>query len=278
MKIRLRSLAKINLDLRVLGKRADGFHDIRTIFQTISLADTIDIEYTPARRLHVELDSTPVIENNLIQKAAELLAIPGRFTIRLKKRIPMGAGLGGGSSNAAAMLLAIPALTGKRIPFDDLVRLGTELGSDVPFFLVGGMALGLGRGTEIHPLPDAKLAHAVIVAPGIHVSTREAYAAIDAHEQQAAANDERAANDFEAVVLRRHPELKAIRDKLRKSGAERAMMSGSGSAVFGIFPERGQREAAVASLREQFERGQIHPVSLVSRGRYRSLWRRQLTR
>lgn len=278
MKIRLRSLAKINLDLRVLGKRADGFHDIRTIFQTISLADTIDIEYTPARRLHVELDSTPVIENNLIQKAAELLAIPGRFTIRLKKRIPMGAGLGGGSSNAAAMLLAIPALTGKRIPFDDLVRLGTELGSDVPFFLVGGMALGLGRGTEIHPLPDAKLAHAVIVAPGIHVSTREAYAAIDAHEQQAAANDERAANDFEAVVFRRHPELKAIRDKLRKSGAERAMMSGSGSAVFGIFPERGQREAAVASLREQFERGQIHPVSLVSRGRYRSLWRRQLTR
>lgn len=278
MKIRLRSLAKINLDLRVLGKRADGFHDIRTIFQTISLADTIDIEYTPARRLHVELDSTPVIENNLIQKAAELLAIPGRFTIRLKKRIPMGAGLGGGSSNAAAMLLAIPALTGKRIPFDDLVRLGTELGSDVPFFLVGGMALGLGRGTEIHPLPDAKLAHAVIVAPGIHVSTREAYAAIDAHGQQAAANDERAANDFEAVVFRRHPELKAIRDKLRKSGAERAMMSGSGSAVFGIFPERGQREAAVASLREQFERGQIHPVSLVSRGRYRSLWRRQLTR
>src|ERR1700749_3756244 len=99
--VRLRSVAKINLDLRVLERRSDGYHNLRTIFQTISLADTLEIAYTPARRLTVELESNVEIVGNLIEKAAQLLAIPARFRIRLHKRIPMGGGLGGGSSNAA---------------------------------------------------------------------------------------------------------------------------------------------------------------------------------
>src|SRR5437660_1767874 len=149
--VRLRSLAKINLDLRVLDKRPDGYHNLRTVFQTVGLADVIEIDYAPARRLILHLDSNPPIPGNLIEKAAELLAIPGRFTIRLTKRIPMGAGLGGGSSNAAAILLAIPALTGKNVPIEKLTALAAQLGSDVPFFLLGGTALGVGRGTELHP-------------------------------------------------------------------------------------------------------------------------------
>lgn len=276
--VRLRSLAKINLDLRVLDKRPDGYHNLSTIFQTVGLADTIEITYERARRLAVELESDPPIPGNLIEKAAELLAIPGRFIIQLTKRIPMGGGLGGGSSNAAAMLLAIPFLTGKFIPFDDLVRLGSELGSDVPFFLLGGTALGLGRGTELHPLPDWKPFPAIIVAPGIHVSTKEAYGALDAQPsvEGRAKNVERPSNDFETVVFRRHSQLKLIRGRLLKLGADLALMSGSGSALFGIFAHREKRDRAVVSLRKDFGYDRSFPVSLVGRGAYQSLWRRQL--
>ena len=270
----MRSLAKINLDLRVLGKRPDGFHNIRTIFQTISLADTIDIDYAPARRLEVMLDSKPSIPGNLVEKAAEALAIAGRFTIRLIKRIPMGAGLGGGSSNAAAMLLAIPALTGKKVALKELVKLGAQLGSDVPFFLLGGTALGLDRGTELYPLPDVPQFPALIVAPGIHVSTAEAYRALQRGPDrgQTAMENESPANDFESVVFRLHPELKKIKGRLQKSGADLVLMSGSGSSVFGIFAGAETRDAAAAS----FEHDAVFRVSLVGRTRYRSLWRRQI--
>jgi 4-diphosphocytidyl-2-C-methyl-D-erythritol kinase len=272
--VRLRSLAKINLDLRVLDKRPDGYHNLRTVFQTVGLADVIEIDYEPARRLILHLDSNPPIPGNLIEKAAELLAIPGRFTIRLTKRIPMGAGLGGGSSNAAAILLAIPALTGKNLPLEKLTTLGAQLGSDVPFFLLGGTALGLGRGTELHPLPDWKPFPAIIVTPGIHVSTADAYRVLD--DERATSNDERPQNSFEPVVFRQHPQLKSIKGRLLKLGADLALMSGSGSALFGIFAHREKRDSAVVSLREDFGYHRIFPVWLVGRSVYRSLWRRQL--
>ncbi len=153
-RVRLRSLAKVNLDLRVLHKRADGFHELRTVFQTISLADTIDIEYEPARRTVLELDDPLAIPDNLILRAAraalDAMKVHARVRFRLQKRIPMGGGLGGGSSNAAAVLLALPVLAGRRIPFDRLLDLGGELGSDVPFFLTGGTAVAIGRGTEFY--------------------------------------------------------------------------------------------------------------------------------
>jgi len=291
--VRLRSVAKINLDLRVLERRADGYHNLRTVFQTISLADTLDIAYAPARRLTVELQSTVEITGNLIEKAAQLLAIPGRFNIRLHKRIPMGGGLGGGSSNAAAMLLAIPFLVGKQVPLRKLIDLASQLGSDVPFFLLGGTAAGLDRGTELYPLPDIPRLPAVVITPKIHVSTAEAYRAIDEHRSGAppAPTSHEAltwmletappaawpcCNDFETVVFPQFPQLKSIQGKLQKLGAGVALMSGSGSTLFGLFANRKSRDSAVVSLRKDLGKEVIFPVSLVSRGAYRSLWRRQL--
>ena len=159
---RVRALAKINLDLRVLGKRPDGFHELRTIFQTISLADTLDISFTPARRTSIALDDALQIADNLVVRAARLaldaMRATGRIEMRLTKRIPMGAGLGGGSSDAAAVLLALPVLAGRAITLPKLSDIGQQLGSDVPFFLLGGTAVGIGRGSELFPLPDLSLA------------------------------------------------------------------------------------------------------------------------
>src|SRR5277367_135452 len=179
--VRLRSLAKINLDLRVLHKRPDGFHELRTIFQTISLADTIDVQYQRGRS-KIELESNVDIPGNLIIKAADLvmraLRANCRLRVRLTKRIPMGGGLGGGSSNAASMLLALPKLLGKGLPLEKLMELGTELGSDVPFFLLGGTAIGLGRGTELYPLPDVPASPGLLITSKIHSDTSSAYAAL----------------------------------------------------------------------------------------------------
>ena len=135
-RVKLRSLAKINLDLRVLHRRADGFHELRTVFQTISLADTIEIEYETSRRTEFTLDGNVDIPDNLILRAAravlDAMRTHAQVRFRLKKRIPMGGGLGGGSSNAAAVLLALPVLAGRSVPAHEIAA---ELGSDVPFFL-----------------------------------------------------------------------------------------------------------------------------------------------
>src|SRR5580704_7014671 len=171
--------AKLNLGLRVLYRRSDGYHEIRTVFQTISLADRLDISYTPARTLRIEVKGTPEIPDNLVERAARLImeafSIQGHVLFNLKKNIPAGAGLGGGSSDAAAVLLALPALAKKTIPADRLQMLAMQLGSDVPFFLYGGTALGLGRGEELYPLPDLPAARGLLVVPPIHSSTAEAY-------------------------------------------------------------------------------------------------------
>src|SRR5581483_2944805 len=156
--VRLRSLAKINLGLHVLHKRADGYHELRTIFHTISLADTLDVEFTPGRGARIELESDIDVPpaDNLVTRAAQLLfdalKIRGQVRFRLTKRIPMGGGLGGGSGNAASVLLALPVLAGRRPSLDELAEYGAQLGSDVPFFLYGGASLGLGRGHELYPL------------------------------------------------------------------------------------------------------------------------------
>jgi 4-diphosphocytidyl-2-C-methyl-D-erythritol kinase len=144
---RVRALAKINLDLRVLGKRPDGFHELRTI----SLADTLEIAYTPARKTEISLVDRLAIADNLVVRAARLameaMRATGRIEMRLTKRIPMGAGLGGGSSDAAAVLLALPALAGRAMDLPKLCSIAEQLGSDVPFFLLGGTAVGIGRGS-----------------------------------------------------------------------------------------------------------------------------------
>jgi 4-diphosphocytidyl-2-C-methyl-D-erythritol kinase len=299
MRVRVRSLAKINLDLRVLRKRPDGFHELRTIFQTISLADTIGIEYQRGRT-RIELKSNLNIPGNLILQAADSVMKSARATGRLRfdlvKRIPLGGGLGGGSSNAAAVLLALPVLLNKQLPFERLLELAAELGSDVPFFLTGGTAVGIGRGAEVYPLPDAlaRLPDAsarpgLLIAPGIHSSTPAAYEALKLqvlpevsadriNKFQAAAwgTAPQRTNDFETVVFRQHPQLKSIKGKLLKLGAWRAMMTGSGSALFGLFPSRELRDRAAEWFGKEFSNYQVHPFAMVTRSRYQALWRRQL--
>jgi 4-diphosphocytidyl-2-C-methyl-D-erythritol kinase len=288
---RVRALAKINLDLRVLGKRADGYHELRTIFQTVSLADTLDIVFTPSRKTTIELEDAAGIPDNLVTRAARLLMdamrATGRVAMRLEKRIPMGAGLGGGSSDAAAVLLALPALAGKAVPLETLCVLGKQLGSDVPFFLLGGTAVGIGRGTELFPLTDAPNRKGVIVAPAVHVSTAEAYRALSSRLTQESQENKifsfqshcwgvldgaAGANDFEAVVLERDSRLATLKKRLIRAGAAPAMMTGSGSALFGLFRDRGDAVRALERLGDV----KAFPISLVSRSRYRSLWRRSL--
>src|SRR4029077_12109100 len=144
---RVRALAKINLDLRVLGRRPDGYHELRTIFQTISLADTLEIEFTPGRKTSIALEDTLHIADNLVIRAARMamdaMRATGSIRMRLTKRIPIGAGLGGGSSDAAAALLALPPLVGRVLDLPKLSGIGEQLGSDVPFFLLGGTAVGI---------------------------------------------------------------------------------------------------------------------------------------
>jgi 4-diphosphocytidyl-2-C-methyl-D-erythritol kinase len=289
---RIRALAKLNLDLRVLAKRADGYHELRTIFQTISLADAIDLSFTPARHTAISLDDPLAIPDNLVLRAAQLamdsMRATGRVEIRLTKRIPMGAGLGGGSSDAAAILLALPVLAGRVVELAQLIEIAQHLGSDVPFFLLGGRAAAIGRGTELFPLPDSPARYGVLIDSGIHVSTAEAYRLLGASLTSGLQQNKlegfqsqtwgqgcpgTCANDFEGVVFTQHPRLGAIKKKLKQSGASPAMMTGSGSALFGLFEERSQAARTV----EAFQ-GQDTPYgfSLVNRVRYQSLWRRAL--
>ncbi len=291
---RVPAYAKVNLGLRVLYKRPDGFHELRTVFQTISLADRLDIAWVPDRITHIEIEGTPEIADNLVGRAAKLileaLKVHGDVRFVLKKNIPMGAGLGGGSSDAAAVLLALPVLIGKSLPADRLQAIASSLGSDVPFFLHGGTALGLGRGEELYPLPDYPPAAGILVTPDIHSSTAEAYNDLSTRltsislqnkinsfqeevwrggsEGQIAVDD----NDFEEVVFARYPELKHIKQRLRRSGADPAAMTGSGSAIFGIFADEKKADRAKKSFPDK----KVFPISFVSRARYRSAWRRAL--
>jgi 4-diphosphocytidyl-2-C-methyl-D-erythritol kinase len=288
----IRALAKLNLDLRVIGKRADGYHELRTIFQTISLADSIDLSFTPARRTAISLDDALAIPDNLVVRAARLvmdaIRTTGHVEIRLAKKIPIGAGLGGGSSDAAAILLALPVLAGGVIELPQSIEMAEQLGSDVPFFLLGGSAAAIGRGTELFPLPDSPVRHGLLIAPGIHVSTAEAYRLLGAsltsglQQNKIGSFQSRVwgqgcpstgANDFERVVFKQHPKLGAIKRKLIRSGASPAMMTGSGSALFGLYKDRAHAAHAV----EWFQ-GPAAPLrfSLVNRVRYQSLWRRAL--
>jgi 4-diphosphocytidyl-2-C-methyl-D-erythritol kinase len=318
-RVRLKSIAKVNLDLRVLPKRADGYHELRTVFHTISLADTIEIDFEKARRTTLTLDDPLAIPDNLVLRAAaavlDALKVRAQVHFRLTKHIPMGGGLGGGSSNAAAVLLALPFLAQRPLPIERLTDLALELGSDVPYFLLGGAALGLGRGEELYPLADLAREPLLVVASGVHVSTPDAYRALGrsltftgssssintfqafvrtlAGGRSANAACALSANDFEAVVFRQYPQLKTIQAKLSMvSGAglsgtsDEAVdlrvgvrMSGSGSALFAIFGSSAARARAKRVLEGDrvFKGCRLIPAELVSRRRYQRMWRRQLS-
>lgn len=293
---RVPALAKINLGLRVLAPRPDGFHELRTVFQTISLADTLDIAFTPGRRTSVEATANIEIPGeNIVARAAraalDAMRTAGRVEIHIQKRIPLGAGLGGGSSDGAAVLLALPALVGRKLDATRRMELGAALGSDVPFFLLGGTAVALGRGTELYPLEERRAAYALVISPGIHVSTAGAYRDLDAARrltsdalqnmissfgsfvwEQAGCSSAGCGNDFEAVVFRAHPRLSALKRRLEKLGASPALLSGSGSALYGVFGSRDQAQTAAKSLEKEL----VFPVRFVSRRAYRALWWRSL--
>lgn len=255
--INLPSFAKINLDLRILGTRPDGFHDLKTIFQSLALFDsvTVTVRRGPIAVTCDEPD-IPTDQRNLVWKAASLLhrtvtgkqSAPRDIAIDLRKRIPSEAGLGGGSSNAAMTLLALNKLWKFDLDLTTLSRIGALLGADVPYFLVGGTALGLGRGDDIYPLADMAPVHVVILRPGFGVATSDAYTWFD--EETRRARKEPAPrvvppgwpawsttlrNDLEIPVVRHHPAIGRIRQSLLDAGATFAAMSGSGSAVFGLF-------------------------------------------
>jgi len=302
---RVPAQAKINLDLRVLGRRADGYHELRTIFQTISLGDSLEISFTPGRATEIELQDDLSIPDNLVSRAARLameaMGATGRVEMRLIKRIPMGAGLGGGSSDAAAVLLALPALAGRRLKLETLLDLAGRLGSDVPFFLLGGTAVGIGRGTELFPLPDAHAQPILLLAPGVHVDTAQAYAELSpgltsesqqnkifsfqSHTWDTIAGAPGAPtalvgrNDFEPVVFARHGRLADLKRGLIRAGATLAMMTGSGSALYGLFSGREEISRALrwaaspSGLRAEEKAFRVSPIS---RARYRSLWGRAL--
>ena len=290
---RLKAFAKLNLGLRILYKRPDNYHEIRTVFQTISLADEIEIEFSKARSTSIEIEGTPEIPDNLVERAARLLLqhmdLNARVAFRLKKSIPAGAGLGGGSSDAAAVLLALPVLVGRRISPEDLHGIAAQLGSDVPFFLEGGAALGLGRGEELYPLPHRLAARALLVAPAVHSSTAEAYRDASAKLtsiglqnklfsfqqevwQASAGAMGDTHNDFEEGVFARHPELCGISDRLIRSGAHPVAMTGSGSSIFGVFSDRERLHRA----QKAFSSEQTFEVTFLSRSQYRSAWKRAL--
>lgn len=284
-KLTLPSFAKINSSLSVLGRRADNLHEIRTILQTITLHDTLtfesDVENSHSALLEITCNdpTIPTDGRNLVQKAAHALRhrykIDAGARIHLEKRIPSGGGLGGGSSNAAIALLALNHLWQLNAPRAELTQLAATLGADVPFFLYGGTALGTGTGTDIMPLTDAPHEHIIVVTPKIEVSTATAYKSLNALPLNAKCDSltktdtlsilsgshstadfetvllDLHHNDFESVVFRLHPEIRMVRDDLLRCGARRAMLSGSGASVFGIFESEAEWASAANELRRK---------------------------
>jgi len=267
----LPAFAKINLHLRVLGRREDGYHEIETVFQTITLHDRLTFEPLADGRIELSCDTAevPSDESNLVRRAAHALrersGVRAGARIKLEKNIPAQAGLGGGSADAAVALLGLARLWTLAPGRAELVELGARLGADVPFFLTGGTALGTGTGASVTPLEDAPTRHLVVVTPGVKVSTADAYKALDAPaltKAESAANlsvsraesgfsgsdREAMRNDFEAVVFRLHPEIGRAREALLEAGASAALLSGSGSGVFGFFDSKGEAERARRAL------------------------------
>jgi len=257
-----RAFAKINLGLKIVGNRPDGYHEIRTIYQTVALYDRLEISISPRRvGTQIECDNPdiPVDRGNLVHRACELWRDARKFkagiSVKLQKRIPPGSGLGGASADAAAVLLGLERLTGNRLPPSVRYQLAVQLGSDVPFFLYGGRALGIGRGEEVYPLEDLPRRHCLIVFPGFSVSTAVAYEKAGEQMQAELTKSEApsniivfgerspfplmawgpAENDFERIVFARWPELARFKRQLIRAGAETASLTGSGSALFGLF-------------------------------------------
>jgi 4-diphosphocytidyl-2-C-methyl-D-erythritol kinase len=328
MTLSIPSFAKINLGLRIGALRPDGFHELRTVYQTIALHDVIKVSVQRGSGIKIRCKNprVPTDSTNTCFKIVTLamgaVKAKGRVIIEIEKRLPVQGGLGGASSNAVAALLALEKGLGKQLSHGKRLQITAEVGSDVPLFLIGGTALGVGRGEEVYPLPDLPAMPCVVATPDIAVSTPKAFADWDklshtgSDKLTSAAHSDRMSkfsreisawlsagpnkigrrrsgvsargggraenplldlvrtgieNDFEQVVFPQYPELREIKSVLERAGARYASLSGSGSAVYGLFDSR---EKAAAAAKKLGQRGT--PAVVTSTLTRRQYWKRLL--
>jgi|SRR5579864_211431 len=338
MTVKVPSFAKINLGLRIGALRPDGFHELRTVYQTIALHDTIHVSVRRGSGIEIHCDNSrvPTDETNtcyrIVERAMPVLKARGRVQIEIEKRLPVQGGLGGASGNAVAALLALELALKKKLSGEDRLRIAAGVGSDLPLFFVGGTVLGVGRGEEVYPLPDLPAMPCVIALPEIAVSTPRAFADWDrlcgegarphtafsspitgskltspSHSDRmlefsrvisawlnavpgnasrrrsgvSAKGGGRAENplldlvrtgienDFERVVFPQYPELREVKGVLERAGARYASLSGSGSAIYGVFDSRAKATAAVSKLNKRGTRAVV--TSTLTRRQY---WRK----
>ena len=270
--MKLKAFAKINLGLDVIGRREDGYHQVRMIMQTIRMFDQLEIEKssTPGIRLSVNLPYVPTDSGNLVYRAASLLmeefSIPEGVDIRLNKFIPVAAGMAGGSSDAAAALVGVNRLFDLGLSRKELMERGLRLGADVPYCVMRGTALAEGIGEKLTRLPALPSCYILIGKPGISVSTKYVYTNLkpDARTEhpdidgiiEALENQDlggvtgKMGNVLESVTIPRYPVIEKIKDLMKAEGALNALMSGSGPTVFGIFDDRKTAERAQQKLRD----------------------------
>lgn len=270
--LRLKAMAKINLGLDVLRKREDGYHDLRMIMQSIYLYDQIRIRKIPQPGIHVavNLSYLPVNEDNLVYRAAKLLMdefeIKEGIQIRLQKYIPVAAGLAGGSSDAAAVLVGLNQMFELGLTQQELMQRGVRIGADVPYCIMRGTALAEGIGEKLTRLPSAPETYVLLAKPAVHVSTQFVYGNLKANEltshpdidgQIQAIRDgdlyamaEKMGNVLETVTIPAHPVIQEIKDCMIQNGAIGAMMSGSGPTVFGLYDDEQKARAAYAQMQE----------------------------
>ena len=293
----LPSFAKINWSLEIPGKRPDGYHEVKTLLQTISLHDELHFEVSEDRAVSLSCDNpdVPTGSDNLIVRAAHALQerfdVEQGIRIRLEKRIPIKAGLGGASSNAAVALLALNRLWEIKPGGGELFEIAAKLGADVPFFLLGGCVQATGTGTTLSPLPSAPdplRQYLIVITPNAGISTAAAYNALDSRAlttknanpilsvSQRAANsgdsqpwllEDSLKNDFESVIFDIEPEIRRTKETLLQAGALGALLAGSGSSVFGIFADEEDQQRAANEI--QLEAGwRIFPCVTVSQTEY----------
>ena len=298
----VKAFAKINLTLRVLGPREDGYHMLRTVFQSLALHDTLTFQAEPgAFRIGCDDPACPTDRSNLVWRAAEAVwgaagrrGRPRDAAVRIAKRIPLQSGMGGGSSDAAAAIEGLTALWRVDLPRERRQAIASRLGADVPFFLDGGTALGLDRGDVLFPLIDQPLTWVTLAIPWFSVSTKEAYLWFDQAARSVgmarhhghrgprpgrdlplarlvALPDAEWGNDLELPVARRHPEIARLSASFRRHGALYAAMSGSGSTVFALFLSRATAEAAARAVARRGCRTLV--TRALNRQRFRALSR-----
>lgn len=283
-KMELRALGKINLGLDVLGRRENGYHDVRMVMQTVYLYDLITLKKKeePGIELTTNLSFLPVNENNLAYRAAKLLmdefGLPGGLLIRLEKHIPVAAGMAGGSSNAAAVLYGMNRLFSLGLTEKELMERGVTLGADVPYCILRGTVLAEGIGEILTPLPPMPRCQILLAKPPVNVSTRMVYEKLDAcqivnhpdidglirglQDQDLGKVASSMGNVLEEVTIGEYPVIDEIKRIMRESGALNAMMSGSGPTVFGIYADRAKARAAAARIREQKLAKQVYVTNI----------------